>query len=138
MPTYFRLFNFRATPHMKHFPHVRQIFNFRIGKPELENLTGHGLYCLSALRELGKPAEQPPTVVDERSRAKAYGLSAISALFRFRNFGATCFSPLNFHTSGEYWWNRWKARVLPQESDNFSLQLILGEVEVKISMNLGG
>ena len=75
------------------------LFNFRIGKPEFENLTGHGLYCLSALRELGKTAEQPPTVVDERSRAKAYGLSAISAPFRFRNFGATCFSPLNFCTS---------------------------------------
>ena len=72
------------------------LFNFRIGKPEFENLTDTGLYCLSALRELGKTAEQPPTVVDERSRAKAYGLSAVSALLRFRIFGATCFSPFNF------------------------------------------
>ena len=62
------------------------LFNFRIGKPELEKFTGHGLYCLSALRELGKTAEHPPTVVDERSRAKAYGLLAISALFVFAIF----------------------------------------------------
>ena len=44
------------------------------------------MYCLSALRELGKTAEHPPTVVNERSRAKAYGLLAISALFVFAIF----------------------------------------------------
>ena len=71
---------------MKRFPHVQAPFNLRIGKPEVESLNGHGLYCLSALRELGKTAEHPPTVVDERSRAKAYGLLAISALFVFAIF----------------------------------------------------
>ena len=77
---------------MKHFPHVRQIFNLRIGKPESEKLTGHGLYCFRALRELGKTAEQPANSVDERSRAKAYGLSAVSAPPNFAFSGDMLFA----------------------------------------------
>ena len=39
---------------MKRFPHVQPHFNLRIGKPEVENLAGQALYCLTALRELEK------------------------------------------------------------------------------------